>query len=175
MTSPQILELSGIGRRDVLTKIDIPIKVELSGVGENLQEHIYAGVTYGALLFRHRLTHCSSLLLVRSNSTPHHTELADGKGTFSGRTGVVANLPLALLPVDPHRPEQLHKAILRIIEDLQNEIAGMQDGDGAADVQVKKGLLEQYKLLAKKHSPGEGGSPGFQWIVSPMFDSFPSE
>lgn len=35
--SPQILELSGIGRRDVLERIDVPVKVDLPGVGENLQ------------------------------------------------------------------------------------------------------------------------------------------
>lgn len=35
--SPQILELSGIGRRDVLERINVPVKVDLPGVGENLQ------------------------------------------------------------------------------------------------------------------------------------------
>lgn len=39
LQTPQILELSGIGRRDVLEKIGIPVKLELPGVGENLQEH----------------------------------------------------------------------------------------------------------------------------------------
>ncbi|KIM89885.1 GMC oxidoreductase [Piloderma croceum F 1598] len=38
--SPQILELSGIGRPDVLTKIGVETKVALSGVGENVQDHI---------------------------------------------------------------------------------------------------------------------------------------
>jgi hypothetical protein len=38
--SPQILELSGIGRPDVLTKIGVKTKVALSGVGENVQDHI---------------------------------------------------------------------------------------------------------------------------------------
>ena len=47
LTSPHLLELSGIGRRDVLSKVGIPLKVELPGVGENLQEHIYTGVSYG--------------------------------------------------------------------------------------------------------------------------------
>jgi choline dehydrogenase-like flavoprotein len=38
---PQILELSGIGRRDVLDKIGVVVKVELPGVGENLQDHLH--------------------------------------------------------------------------------------------------------------------------------------
>lgn len=39
--SPQILELSGIGNRDVLSKVGIDVKLHLPGVGENLQDHTY--------------------------------------------------------------------------------------------------------------------------------------
>ncbi|KAG6853613.1 hypothetical protein C0991_002837 [Blastosporella zonata] len=44
--TPKILELSGIGRRDVLDKIGVEVKLELPGVGENLQEHVLFGATY---------------------------------------------------------------------------------------------------------------------------------
>lgn len=37
--SPQILELSGIGRPDVLQAAGIPVRHALPGVGENLQDH----------------------------------------------------------------------------------------------------------------------------------------
>jgi choline dehydrogenase-like flavoprotein len=47
LKSPQILELSGIGRKEVLEKVGIPVVVDLPGVGENLQEHIFAGVSFG--------------------------------------------------------------------------------------------------------------------------------
>jgi hypothetical protein len=50
LKSPQILELSGIGRRDVLHKIGVPLKLELEGVGENAQEHIWAGLSFRSLL-----------------------------------------------------------------------------------------------------------------------------
>jgi len=40
INSPKILEQSGIGRSDVLAKFDIPVSHELSGVGENLQDHL---------------------------------------------------------------------------------------------------------------------------------------
>lgn len=36
---PQILELSGIGQREVLEKIGVDVKIELPGVGENVQDH----------------------------------------------------------------------------------------------------------------------------------------
>ncbi len=38
--SPQVLMLSGIGPPDVLQSADVPVRVELSGVGENLQDHL---------------------------------------------------------------------------------------------------------------------------------------
>ena len=47
LKSPQILELSGVGAPDVLKKIDVPVKVELPGVGANLQDHILIGATFG--------------------------------------------------------------------------------------------------------------------------------
>ncbi|WP_146344987.1 GMC family oxidoreductase [Phaeobacter marinintestinus] len=38
--SPQILELSGIGRGDVLQKAGVDVRHDLPGVGENLQDHL---------------------------------------------------------------------------------------------------------------------------------------
>lgn len=38
--SPQLLELSGIGNRDTLTRGGISVKVENPNVGENLQDHL---------------------------------------------------------------------------------------------------------------------------------------
>ncbi|WP_246058180.1 GMC family oxidoreductase [Litorilituus lipolyticus] len=40
--SPQILMLSGIGAKDELTKHNIKVKHELTGVGQNLQDHVDA-------------------------------------------------------------------------------------------------------------------------------------
>ncbi|KAI0931110.1 hypothetical protein AcW2_000066 [Taiwanofungus camphoratus] len=44
--SPQLLELSGVGRPDVLKKIGVPLKIELLGVGENVQDHTFSGVSF---------------------------------------------------------------------------------------------------------------------------------
>lgn len=40
--SPAVLERSGIGRKDVLDQAGVPLKVNLPGVGENVQDHVYA-------------------------------------------------------------------------------------------------------------------------------------
>ena len=44
--SPQILELSGIGSRNILEANGIPLIVESSGVGGNLQDHPFAAVSF---------------------------------------------------------------------------------------------------------------------------------
>ncbi len=44
--SPKILELSGIGRPDVLTPLGIPVIHALSGVGENMSDHPNVRLTF---------------------------------------------------------------------------------------------------------------------------------
>nr|ALJ82901.1 choline dehydrogenase [Irpex lacteus] len=44
--SPQLLELSGIGNSTLLRSLNITPLVDLPGVGENLQDHLFAGVEY---------------------------------------------------------------------------------------------------------------------------------
>ncbi len=46
--TPQLLMLSGIGPRDVLVKHGIPVRVELRGVGKNLQDRYEVGVVHRA-------------------------------------------------------------------------------------------------------------------------------
>lgn len=38
--SPQVLMLSGVGPQDVLQAVNIPVSVNLPGVGQHLQDHI---------------------------------------------------------------------------------------------------------------------------------------
>lgn len=44
--SAQLLELSGIGRREVLAQSGVPMLHELPMVGENLSEHVYSPLVY---------------------------------------------------------------------------------------------------------------------------------
>jgi choline dehydrogenase len=45
--SPPLLEMSGIGRRDVLEGLGVELQHELPGVGENLQDHLQLWVQHG--------------------------------------------------------------------------------------------------------------------------------
>lgn len=46
LRSPLLLELSGIGNPDILKRFDIPLKVNISTVGENLQDQTNNGLSY---------------------------------------------------------------------------------------------------------------------------------
>jgi choline dehydrogenase-like flavoprotein len=77
LLSPKILELSGIGRKDVLAKAGVEQKVDLPGVGENLQDHLRIQTTYelqpnitGLDILRYNQTRASiELDLWRQNQT----------------------------------------------------------------------------------------------------------
>jgi choline dehydrogenase len=46
VNTPKLLELSGVGRSDVLQPLGIPVHHELAGVGENLQDHLQIRTVY---------------------------------------------------------------------------------------------------------------------------------
>ncbi|KAI0847686.1 GMC oxidoreductase [Daldinia vernicosa] len=46
LQSPKILELSGIGNKSILHNNSIKIVRDLPGVGENLYDHLYCGISY---------------------------------------------------------------------------------------------------------------------------------
>lgn len=50
MKSPQILELSGIGDPAILKKIGVLVKVNLPGVGTNVQDHILVFICMGQFM-----------------------------------------------------------------------------------------------------------------------------
>lgn len=45
--TPQLLELSGIGSPSILSRYGIETKIDMPEVGENVQEHNTANVTFG--------------------------------------------------------------------------------------------------------------------------------
>lgn len=69
LLSPKTLELSGIGRKDVLTKASIEQKIDLPGVGENLQDHLRIQTTYELL------PNITGLDILRYNQTRAAVEL----------------------------------------------------------------------------------------------------
>ncbi|WP_454859557.1 choline dehydrogenase [Promicromonospora soli] len=48
INTPQLLQLSGVGDRDLLARHDIPVVQHLPGVGENLQDHLEVYIQYAS-------------------------------------------------------------------------------------------------------------------------------
>jgi choline dehydrogenase len=46
--TPQLLQLSGVGRADELEALGIPVAADLPGVGEHLQDHLEVYIQYGS-------------------------------------------------------------------------------------------------------------------------------
>lgn len=58
--TPRILELSGIGSADVLDDFDVPVAINLPGVGNNFQDRPYVGVIYYCKRFPHLSLHLAN-------------------------------------------------------------------------------------------------------------------
>lgn len=93
--SPRLLELSGIGKSDVLRSAGIPCLVDLPHVGENLQEHPLTCVTY-------ELTNIPEHVLLDSLISKPDVLQANTKrlnqtqdGLLSGITGLIGFAPCA--------------------------------------------------------------------------------
>ncbi|KAI1631437.1 choline dehydrogenase [Biscogniauxia mediterranea] len=59
--TPQILKLSGVGPKEELDKFDIPVVLDLPGVGKNLQDRIEVGVSADATSNFTRILDCTYL------------------------------------------------------------------------------------------------------------------
>ncbi|KAF4591026.1 hypothetical protein EYR40_009624 [Pleurotus pulmonarius] len=152
--SPQILELSGIGRRDVLEAIKVPVKVELPGVGENLQEHLHSAISYEIL----DDVPAETFDLLRDPVTAAKHLALHPKGTGIFNMGVTA------LSFNP----------LEVLTDKHQEIKDGIKVEIERDIKagaLSPGLIEQYKIQLARF---DTGAPGYETIIVPGFLSFPN-
>ncbi|MEK9722589.1 MAG: GMC family oxidoreductase N-terminal domain-containing protein, partial [Rhodospirillaceae bacterium] len=84
--SPQLLELSGIGRPDVLKPLGIEVRHELMGVGENLQDHYTSRLVWRVKNARTLNEQAHGLRLV-GEAIKFATQ---GRGALTMSAGVVA-------------------------------------------------------------------------------------
>lgn len=81
--TPQLLMLSGIGPRDELAKVGIPVRVELPGVGRNLQDRYEVCVVN-----RMRFAHWEALAEARFEAgDPLHAAWAAGRDSLYATNG----------------------------------------------------------------------------------------
>ncbi|KIP10402.1 hypothetical protein PHLGIDRAFT_240841 [Phlebiopsis gigantea 11061_1 CR5-6] len=148
LKSPQLLELSGIGRRDVLEKAGIEVKVELPGVGENLQEHMFGNVGWELkpeydFLSYEKLKHTASL----AEQTELYKQLA---GVLTMGFSNFAFVPLSTLA--PRAAAAVH-------EKATAHIATLRD--------LPPGRHEQYAIQLARLAPGRAEGPQCEIIGAP--------
>ena len=117
--SPQILQRSGIGPDEWLRKCGIETKVNLPGVGANLQDHVWTGVSMFTTIDT-------------TNAIMNPLKLIQQVLRYRrDRTGFLSNGPLganAFLRTEKHldRPDiQIHLAKMAIKEDYKTDIYNM--------------------------------------------------
>jgi choline dehydrogenase len=107
INSPQLLQLSGVGKADELMSLGIGVTADLPGVGENLQDHLEVYIQYGcklpvsvqpALKWRNRPWIGASWLFLRNG--PGATNHFEGGGFARSNSDVdYPNLMFHFLPI----------------------------------------------------------------------------
>ncbi|EKM59944.1 uncharacterized protein PHACADRAFT_250766 [Phanerochaete carnosa HHB-10118-sp] len=157
LKSPQLLELSGFGRKDVLEKIDVPLKVELPGVGENIQDHIFVGLSWEL----NDDAPFDTLDLLRDPAVAaKHLELHES-GSGLHTIGIVG---FAWNSFDMFAPQGKQA-------DIYDK---MKDAVAKIDDKAHPGLREQFEVAMERFVPGKAGSPGCEFISFPGFLSGPN-
>ena len=95
--TPQLLMLSGIGPRDGLEPLGIPVRVELPGVGKNLQDRYEVGVVNRMNFARWEILDGATF----SHGDPQYRDWAAGHDSVYASNGAVL---AAILKSVPERP-----------------------------------------------------------------------
>ncbi|THG98101.1 hypothetical protein EW026_g4042 [Hermanssonia centrifuga] len=150
-----ILELSGIGREDILESIGVPMIMDLPGVGENVQEHMFIGLSWE---LKNDVKFDTLDLLRDPVMAAKHLDLhPTGSGLFT--TGIVG-FAFTTLDKVTSQAGTIYQYIKEMISDMDPETS-------------PPGLMEQYKIMLERFEPGKG-SPGCEFISFPGLLSHPN-
>jgi choline dehydrogenase len=141
--TPQLLKLSGIGPREELTKFGIDTKVDLPGVGENLQDRYEVGVVSE---LSKDFTAARRCTFGADDNDPCYRDWQQGKGTYTSNGGAAS----ILMKSDPSKPE----ADLHIFA-LPGVFKGYYPGYSVDANKDKKHLTW---VILKGHTQNHGGS-----------------
>ncbi|HET7028611.1 MAG TPA: GMC family oxidoreductase N-terminal domain-containing protein [Candidatus Limnocylindrales bacterium] len=165
--SPQVLELSGIGRPTELARLDVPVVLPLEGVGENYQDHAVVYLTYeGTQELREDYVIPKVRLLAKSDPSRDVPDLH----VFMRPSIRMAGVP-PMLPVSLHLLEHRSRGRITLAstdpEDLPLVDAGLlrDPGDVAALVDgiafVER--LTDHPPLSSFYGPLLTPAPGDDW------------
>ncbi|KAH9990439.1 GMC oxidoreductase-domain-containing protein [Russula vinacea] len=155
--SPQLLELSGIGDPDVLQNAGVDVVVDLRGVGNNVQEHCFTGITYQVkeelesdFLSRDALRDPEEL---RKQTELYH---AGERGLLDAKSSILTFLPLSAISPDAQAVQGKYLAPIQ---------ARIDGGDCPPGLRKQYRLqLEQIKARTPSHEIALFQSIGM-WLV----------
>jgi len=156
INSPKILELSGIGDGPVLRDAGVEVKLDLPGVGNNMQDHWYIGLSY-------EINESSSEHINTFDSLRDPSFAAKQMQLYAEKKGLntMAILGMAFAPL--HSLTSKADSIIRKIDERIQ--TGMKSGEHSTGLQ--KQLAIQLESLSTKQ-------PGCEINVFPGFLSFPN-
>lgn len=111
LQSPKVLELSGIGSPEILGKHGITVRIGNPNVGENLQDHLIAGISFEVADGVETLDD-----LGRGNQDVLHKAMTDYMTTQSGPFGRAAVMSTSFIPVDDFQTKQGLDELERLLE-----------------------------------------------------------
>ncbi|GJJ09050.1 hypothetical protein Clacol_003272 [Clathrus columnatus] len=159
LKTPQILELSGIGNRTILEPLNIPVLVDLPGVGENLQDHYCASTIVWELTSGGSYRTLDLLLDPVQNQKYEELYKQKQRGLVSFTNTEFVFASLQSLSPNADKIIALHE------KDLANRVASM-------DTDAEKGLKEQLNIqLERIKNPN---APMIELIFAPIFLDFPN-
>lgn len=150
--TPQLLELSGIGSKSILEKYNIPVKLDLPAVGENVQEHSFVATSFQ---FKDDYEHETFDILRDPPSAAKELEAySKGEGFFTK-----AHLGFVFAPLEwlSPRAKEIHDA-------QKKKVAENRD-------KYPVWLREQYDIMVERL---DSLGPGCELLPFAGFSSFPN-
>jgi choline dehydrogenase len=128
--SPQLLELSGIGQRDVLQRAGVDVVHESPGVGENLRDHLHVRIAFETTL---------PVTLNTILRNPLHRAKMGARWLFLGR-GLMASSSATSMAIARSRPDLTRPDIKFQLHQLSMASSHYADNRGAGNIADKMGL-----------------------------------
>ena len=154
LNTPKILQLSGVGPKKLLQKHNIPIVVDLPGVGSNLQDQLTLKIPYTA---SNNLFPNSGSLMSNATYAAEQRALYDTKkqGAFTIVSTLSTNIAMMNLA-------QTTSSYKKIISNARAATSPYSLASGV-DPSVLAGYTAQRKLILEQYENGKAGVGSLHW------------
>ncbi|KAI9876591.1 MAG: hypothetical protein M1830_006169 [Pleopsidium flavum] len=147
--TPQILELSGIGNREVLKAADIECIIESKSVGDHLEDHVMTAISYDLVEGEVSLDDMATESVLKEAMRKYGTGEGGPLANCLGSTGFLS-IPQA---ATAQEMESIHKVVTAAVQASQNESLKAERELLAARLQNPEAASLQLFLLPSSYDP----------------------